>query len=1106
MKSLLSLLFALALGYGVCAQNKNNLTGANAPDWTRLLQLNTFGTQNGVAVSADNNNVYMSGSITGELTYEGINFTSVGVRDLLLTKISNTGNTSWVKQISTQAGGFISPEAIKIDTNENIYIVGTFSGSALIGSNTITCFDSTKSFIAKFDSNGTGLWATSYLQTGTGTSRIAVDSLGSVYIISRTTKLIKFNKDGLLQWEQNYPDNTLQAIAISGPNLFLGGALQIGITTFGTINLWGSVSNKAFLAKADLNGVFINAMQDKSKIISHSTKGGQYRATGIFVHPTAGTRVINTYKILLGTSENELQTSIGDLTNNSGFLNLTINPDNTVSFDSSELYSPLTPITAAPLSENKYYPDSGVFHLNYEYSISGAKRTISETLVKLNDYLGDYSSSICDIAVNKKGDLILTGGYIQNMYLDTIKIANQVRGVYMFIAKCNINLEFSWIKTSAIVPTTAQIPELSSDFFAYRLFLNKDSFIHQYGPTNGNFNYGTMQVQSTGGQVLIDFDAEGVPLSYSNLQNTTISSFYLSPGNKLLTTGSYNNAVVPSYGNLFMKENNPDMSLVWQKQSTNSKSGTAYINYVKHDKQGNTYLHSTINGYCDYFGTILDGEVSATVISKLDVTGKLLWLQSMNDYASNLDGPRFNLDKDNSIIATGTFKDSLKIGDITMVNQDLTNDQYIVKFTSEGQLEWVNQLNLSQYNVSAIELVNAVNSDNKGNIYISGVFGGKLSISDKTVWSDSTNAVFIAQFDAAGKCSWLKSFPIKGALYRAMVSSDANGYIYLAADIDDGTTLYFENISPPQINQDAGTVLVKMNSNGTPLWANLYGGLQGSSTYPGWPVDLKTDSAGNSYVWGICSNNAVFGATILTNPNTTVAYNTYYLAKINTEGALVWTKGIYNSNNYGNYRDLLDIDTNGNAYVGGNFYGKTTIEGVDYTCDGVYNFMVIKYSSDGEFQWIKFIPSSTWTINAISVFKTDILSLGGSAGSVLKLGNFNIIRGTGSSCMVATLGYLPTWVDKIPKLEDSDFSVYPNPNNGCFSLDLTHFYGDNIKITISNITGVVLYERRISKNEAQQIQQVNASNLSAGIYFILVESTKVNKVRSLIVNQELIEK
>jgi hypothetical protein len=993
MKKLLLFLMELIL------INTFQLINAQDPDWSRVLQLNTYGNQLGQVVTSDANYVYMAGSIAGPVSFEGTGFLSVGIRDLIIAKISTTGTTSWKKQINALAGGTINANAIKVDPAGNLFISGLFAGTITIGGNIISSSTLMNGFMAKFDSNGNGLWITAFESIGTGVSKIAVDATGSSYLLSRTRKLIKFSNSGVIQWEQIYLNNTLQAVAVYGSNLFIGGALQPGSTSFSPLLLYSNYTlNTGFLARANLDGVYNNALVERP--IPKSTKEGTYLASGTFVHPIQGTRVINLSKILTGSAENVLNTTIGDLTSTSGNLILTINPDNSVTIGGTLLAETNPPIVPTTGLENRYDPINKKFYLNYEYTLSNGKRTISEVLTRSYSYSGN-GSAITDIAVTTDGKLIITGSHTSDLTLNPFTVVKPTVSSYTFIAKCDNNFYFNWVNSSNALVNP------NNEIYNYRIFLDNSGMIYQYGLIPNSFSYGSVLVNPNGGQFLFRFDSSGNPEEGFALQNTSNGRAYVGNTGKIFTTGSNDYAGATSYGNLYLIQYNNLMSQDWKKISTGAQSGIARISYVKHDTIGNTYVQSRIRGYINYFGANMLNDNEVTVNSKLDINGNLLWVNIIPDLLSAptggpFFGPKFTVDKDQNLLTVGSFGASLTIGTFELTNLNSLNDFYILKYTTNGQPDWVVQLNTD----GACE-INGITADEENNIIVSGEFKSQMTILGHTFSADSIDAAFLLKLDQEGNFLWGKGFPIGGVVYHAIPATDANNNIYLAADIEtpDNKIITFGSVIISQPETEA-TVLAKFDPSGNALWGKTYATVTGDPVNSfSWPVDIKTDANGNSYLWGWCSNNASIGTTALVNPLSN-SYS-YYLAKINTSGDVEWAKAIYEKNFSFNYGDLLDLDESGNAYVGGHFKDVISIEGTTMTPVGTNDFFAAKYLSNGEFEGIITIPAnSSNLINSISVFKENALTIGGYSGMNSTLGSFEIYKKGGSSCIVATLGNL----------------------------------------------------------------------------------------------------
>lgn len=135
-------------------------------------------------------NLYVTGKFTNSLTFEAgtpssFTLTSAGGTDIFIAKYDMNGNFIWAKK----SGGTGNDEAndLEIDTSDDLYISGTFNGTATFGTSPVTTsissYGGSDIFIAKFSNSGTLLW----LQKGGGASDdsgegIAIGSSGKVYI------------------------------------------------------------------------------------------------------------------------------------------------------------------------------------------------------------------------------------------------------------------------------------------------------------------------------------------------------------------------------------------------------------------------------------------------------------------------------------------------------------------------------------------------------------------------------------------------------------------------------------------------------------------------------------------------------------------------------------------------------------------------------------------------------------------------------------------------------------------------------------------------------------------------------------------------------------
>ena len=149
------------------------------------------GTNNdqGAAIAVDSSgNIHTMGFFQGTADFDpnagAANLTSVGLDDIFVSKLDNSGNFVWAKSM----GGTSIDNGynIAIDVSGNVYTTGYYNGTADFdpgaGTANLTSMGSYDIFVSKLDINGNFAWAKSMGGTDFDYDyAIAVDSSGSVY-------------------------------------------------------------------------------------------------------------------------------------------------------------------------------------------------------------------------------------------------------------------------------------------------------------------------------------------------------------------------------------------------------------------------------------------------------------------------------------------------------------------------------------------------------------------------------------------------------------------------------------------------------------------------------------------------------------------------------------------------------------------------------------------------------------------------------------------------------------------------------------------------------------------------------------------------------------
>jgi hypothetical protein len=104
-------------------------------------------------------NVYTTGSFSGVATFGTIVLRNAAIGntlDIFIAKYDNSGNILWAKGFGGTGSDY--PGDIKTDAEGNIYVCGTFSGTATFGNQVMVSNGGMDAFLAKLDPSGNLIW------------------------------------------------------------------------------------------------------------------------------------------------------------------------------------------------------------------------------------------------------------------------------------------------------------------------------------------------------------------------------------------------------------------------------------------------------------------------------------------------------------------------------------------------------------------------------------------------------------------------------------------------------------------------------------------------------------------------------------------------------------------------------------------------------------------------------------------------------------------------------------------------------------------------------------------------------------------------------------
>jgi len=136
-------------------------------------------------------NIYVTGYYWSTVDFGGGNVTSNGNWDAFLLKLDSSGTFQWVKSYGSNSGNDLGRD-VAIDSNDNIYMLGTYRGTVDFGADDVVATDA-DIFLIKFNSSGVFQWVYTAGGTGFDDSRaLALDSNENPYITGSYSNTVNF--------------------------------------------------------------------------------------------------------------------------------------------------------------------------------------------------------------------------------------------------------------------------------------------------------------------------------------------------------------------------------------------------------------------------------------------------------------------------------------------------------------------------------------------------------------------------------------------------------------------------------------------------------------------------------------------------------------------------------------------------------------------------------------------------------------------------------------------------------------------------------------------------------------------------------------------------
>lgn len=544
---------------------------------------------------------------------------------------------------------------------------------------------------------------------------------------------------------------------------------------------------------------------------------------------------------------------------------------------------------------------------------------------------------------------------------------------------------------------------------------------------------------------------------------------------------------------VYVSKLNASGDFVWAKHFGGTEDNYSYSIAV--DGSGNVYTTGYFLETADFdpgagtFNLFAFASSPDIFISKLDASGNFVMAVSFG--GTGLDfGHSIAVDDDGNIYTTGYFMATVDFdpgGGVSNLTTVGDHDIFVSKLSPFGSFIWA-----KQFGSTDTDEGNSIAVDGDGNVYTTGFYRGTADFDPGAGTFNLLPAgisgydVFVSKLDASGHFVWAKRLGGTNNEVGNSITLDGSGNIY--------TTGYFRGTA--DFNPGSGTFnlttngiedvfISKLDASGNFSWALKFGGTSGNDA----ANSIVVDGSQNIYTTGYFEATAEFDPGPLSAFVTSTGSSDCFIHKLsqctNSTGTDIQTA----CNSY------TWID--GNTYTASNNTAMYTLSNAG-GCDSIVTLNLT----------INSVADVTTTTNVLTISANNTgatyqwlncdnnyAELSGETGqnfTATSNGNY-AVELTQNSCVDTSNCVEITSVGILENSFGSQLSLYPNPSNGNFSIDLGAVHG-SIAISISDVAGSLISSTTMTRS---QILNLSIEE-PAGVYFISVQTDDETAVMKVI--------
>lgn len=706
-----------------CPDNSTCIKGKcepceGCPMWLKSIQGSLFEVGRGVAYDSLNN-VYTVGTFQTSAQLELRFLKSQGIEDVFVAKQDKGGNFLWAR--SAGGSGFNSGYDIAVSSTDTVYLTGSFQGTATFGTFTLSSKGDSDIFVAAINKDGKWLWAKGVGgNSGDRGTSIGVDGNDNVFIagyfretmtVGSTTLssqgrkdilLAKLDLNGAWQWAVGIggalDDEPHDIFVDNNNNPYIAGAFSKSLT-LGTTTLSSSGGQDAFFARYD------NAKLEWNWSLA------------------LGGRLDDVGRSIAVTSANEIYFT-GDYKDKA-----TIRGTNLQASGDSDLFVGRI---------------DGQGTMTWVRSFGGGRKDVANS-----------------IAVDSQGDVFVLGSFVGQALFDlsNLRANGGLSDVDVFALKLN---------NKGSVRSASRFGSRNPDA-GLSLAIDGNDHILILGVLGDVATFGKLIYPHLGGNDTFVAKFNLLPCADGQkFCSGTCIDISEDPNNCGDCNQSCKSAEICAAGVCQVCQTCPR----WVRRAGGSSTEEVWSSAI--DSSGNIYLVGQFEGTAS-FGTLALASRGDTdvFVAKISPSGQWLWVRQVGSLFKD-SAVDISIDSKDNLFVAGYFGGTVVFGTTTLTAVGGV-DVFVGGMGTNGRWQWA-----SKAGGISSDRASGVAPDGQGGAYVAGNFTRSASFGTTTLTSAGLNDIFVGHIDSSGDWQWAKKAGGQAADLGWGVASNSKGEVFVS--------------------------------------------------------------------------------------------------------------------------------------------------------------------------------------------------------------------------------------------------------------------------------------------------------------------------------------